>query len=82
MERHMGKHNLCDCLIYWGDIIVFSSTFEERLEELQAVFSSLGLYNLKLKANKCEFFKSQVIYLAHIDSEEGIQTDQAKIETA
>ena len=82
MERHMGKLNLRDCLIYWDDIIAFSSTFEEHDEQLQVIFSSLGLHNLQLKANKCEFFKSQVIYIVHIDSEEGIQADQAKIETA
>ena len=54
----MGELNLPDCLIYLDDIIVFSSTFEGNLEKLQAVFSRLALHNLKLKAIKCEFFKS------------------------
>ena len=35
---------------------------------------------LKLKATKCEFFKSQVVYLGHVVSEAGIQGDPAKIE--
>ena len=76
----MGEMNLHDCLIYLDDIIVFSSTFEEPLERLQAVFSRLELHNLKLKATKCEFFKSQVVYLGHVVSEAGIQADSAKIE--
>ena len=80
MERCMGELNLRDCLIYLDDIIVFSSTFEEHLEKLQAVFSRLALHNLKLKARKCEFFKSRVVYLGHVVSEEGIQADPAKIE--
>ena len=63
MERCIGEMNLRDCLIYLDDIIIFSSTFEEHLERLQAVFSRLELHNLKLKATKCEFFKSQVVYL-------------------
>ena len=58
MGRCLGELNLRDCLIYLDDIIVFSSTFEEHLEKLQAVFSRLALHNLKLKARKCEFFKS------------------------
>ena len=80
MERCMGEMNLHDCLIYLDDIIVFSSTFEEHLERLQAVFSRLELHNLKLKVTKCEFFKSQVVYLGHVVSEAGIQADSAKIE--
>ena len=80
MERCMGELNLRDCLIYLDDIIVFSSTFEEHLERLQAVFSRLELHNLKLKATKCEFFKSRVVYLGHVVSEDGIQADPAKLE--
>ena len=58
MDRCMVELNLCDCLIYLDDIKVFSSIFEEHLENLQAVSSWLALHNLKLKAIKCEFFKS------------------------
>ena len=72
MERCMGEMNLRDCLIYLDDIIIFSSNFEEHLEKLQAVFQRLSNNNLKLKGSKCEFFKSQVSYLGHIVSEEGI----------
>ena len=41
MERCMGELNLRDCLIYLDDVIIFSSTFEEHLERLDAVFSGL-----------------------------------------
>ena len=44
------------------------------------VFQWLSNNNLKLKGSKCEFFKSQVSYLGHIVSEEGIPTEPAKIE--
>ena len=43
----MGELNLCDCLIYLDDIVVFSSTFEEHLEKLHAELSRLALNNLK-----------------------------------
>ena len=55
MERCMSELNLRDCLIYLDDIIIFSSTVEEHLERLEAVFSRLAQHNLKLKASKCEF---------------------------
>ena len=77
----MGELNLRDCLIYLDDIIIFSSTFAEHLERLQAVFSRLEQHNLKLNGSKCEFFKNRVVYLGHVVSEEGIHTDPSKIES-
>ena len=78
MEMCMGEMNLKEGLVYLDDVIIFSATFEEHLERLQAVFSRLQEHNLKLKASKCEFMKSQVTYLGHIVSQEGIQTDPEK----
>ena len=69
MERCMGDMNLRDCLIYLDDVIIFSTTFKEHLDRLEAVFTRLQENNLKLKASKCEFFKSQVTYLGHVVSD-------------
>ena len=80
MERCMGDLNLRDCLIYLDDIIIFSSTFEEHLERLQAVFNNPEKHNLKLKPSKCEFFKESVTYLGHVVSAAGIHVDPAKTE--
>ena len=80
MERVMGDINLRDCLIYLDDIIIFSSTFEEHIERLEAVFKRLEEHNLKLKPSKCELFCERVLYLGHIVSREGIHTDPSKIE--
>lgn len=79
MERAMGDINLRDCLIYLDDIIIFSDSFDTHLDRLEAVFQRIHKYNLKLKASKCEFFQSQVTYLGHVVSEEGIKTDPEKI---
>ena len=51
MECCMGEMNLRDCLICLDDIVIFSSTFEEQIERLEAVFSRLHSHNLKLKAS-------------------------------
>ena len=80
MERCMGDLNLRDCLIYLDDIVIFSKTFEEHMEKLKAVFQRLHEHGLKLKPSKCELFRSQVVYLGHVVSKEGIHTDPAKIE--
>ena len=76
----MGDLNLRDCLIYLDDIIIFSSTFEEHFQRLQAVFENLEKHNLKLKPSTWEFFKERVVYLGHLVSTEGIHVDPTKAE--
>ena len=79
MERCMGELNLRDCLIYLDDVVIFSKTFEEHLQRLDAVFTKLETHDLKLKASKCEFFQSRITYLGHVVSNNGIETDPEKI---
>ena len=67
-------------MIYLDDIIIFSSTFDEHLQRLQAVFENLKKHNLKLKPSKYEFFKMRVVYLGHLVSAEGIHVDPTKTE--
>ena len=74
----MGDPNLRDCLIYLDTI--FSTTFEEHLERLEAVFARLQYHNLKLKPVKCKLFHRKVSCLGHVVSEEGIHTDSNKID--
>ena len=80
MERCMGDLNLKECLIFLDDILIFSESFMEHLERLEAVFSRLDQHGLKLKGSKCEFFKASVNYLGHVVSQEGVKTDPEKIE--
>ena len=67
-------------MVYLEDVVIFSTTFDEHLERLQAVFSGLQEHNLKLKASKCEFLKSGVTCLGHKVFQEGIRTDPEKTE--
>ena len=79
MERCMGELNLKECLIFLDDILIFSETFEEHLERINAVFTRLQQSGLKLKPSKCEFFKTNVKYLGHVVSQTGIETDPDKL---
>ena len=62
------------------DVIVFSKTPEEHLLRLRAVFEKLKQVGLKLKPSKCELFRQELIYLGHVASKNGIQTDPKKVE--
>ena len=61
-------------------MIVYSKTFEEHLERLEAVFTRLEEFGLKLKTSKCALIRDKVKYLEHIISSKGIETDPEKVE--
>ena len=61
------------CLIYLDDVLVFSKTFDEHMNRLNAVLDRIRKANLKLKPVKCHFLRPEVAYLGHILSAEGVQ---------
>ena len=44
------------------------------------MFQKLQEVGLKLQPSKCELFKTSLLYLGHVVSEDGIRTDPKKIE--
>ena len=72
MQNCRGELNLIYCLIYLDDLIEFSRTAEEHLQQLHVVFHQLREYNLKLKPLKCSLFKEEINYLAHHVSKWGV----------
>lgn len=67
------------CLVYLDDIIIVGRSFQEHLENLRAVLTRLRQANLKLNPNKCNLFRTEVTYLGHVISREGVRTDPEKI---
>ena len=57
---------------YLDDTIIFSKN-EEHLEHLRIIFQRLKEAGLKLKRSKCDFMKTQIQYLGHLISSNGIQ---------
>ena len=66
------------CLVYLDDIVVLGRSFEEHIQNLGQVFQRLRESGLRLKPSKCSFFKSEVQYLGHIISRDGVATDPEK----
>ena len=67
------------CLVYLDDIIVFGKTLDHMLDNLRQVFDRLKMAGLKLKAKKCTLCATEVNYLGHVISKDGIATDPGKI---
>lgn len=68
------------CLVYLDDIITFGRTFQEHLARLDEVLTKLRQANLKVKPAKCHLFATQVQYLGHVISSDGVKADPAKVE--
>ena len=72
IQNTLGELNLMYCVIYLDDVIVFRHSEEEHLEHLHIVFEHFRDFNLKLKPSKCSFSQSEIMFLAHHVSCEGI----------
>lgn len=75
-----GDQQWQSLLLYLDDIIVFSSSVSQHLQQLEVVLSLLQREGLKVKLEKCAFFQKEVRYLGHIISSQGVSTDPVKIE--
>ena len=68
----------------WFTLIILLSLVNPQrsiLKRLAAVFEKLQQAKPKLRFSICNFFKTEISFLGHIVSREGIATDQSKVET-
>ena len=68
-------------MMYLDDFIIFSQDELQHLEHLEIVFSCLWEAGLKMKCSKCDFFKSEINYLGHLISPEGINPLPNKLDS-
>ncbi|KAL1256562.1 hypothetical protein QQF64_012107 [Cirrhinus molitorella] len=66
-------------LVYLDDLLVYSATFADHLGRLETVFKRLRDTGLKIKVEKCNFLQSEVRFLGHQVSAQGVSTDPDKV---
>ncbi|GBG65776.1 hypothetical protein CBR_g52367 [Chara braunii] len=74
-----GQGNRQAGVVYLDDILVFSKTLEEHQGHLRQVLEKLREANFKINAKKCEWAKTQVLYLGHVLDGDGIKPEDSKI---
>ena len=65
--------------IYLDDSIIANASFEEHLQDILKVLTRFEEAGLKMKASKCHFCCSQVEYLGHLITKDGIRANPDKI---
>lgn len=79
MERCLADMTMKGCMVFLDDMVIYSDTLEAHEEKLRMVFDRLAEYGLKLSPQKCKLFQTEVRYLGHLISQNGIATDPEKI---
>uniref|UniRef100_A0A5S6QK48 RNA-directed DNA polymerase n=1 Tax=Trichuris muris TaxID=70415 RepID=A0A5S6QK48_TRIMR len=78
MEKVLEGLQWRTCLVYLDDIIVFARTPIEQMQRLDEVLNRLQKAGLKLKPSKCKIMTTEVVFLGHTISANGIATDASK----
>jgi hypothetical protein len=67
-------------LVFFNDILVYSSSWVAHLRHLHLVFTKLQEQHLVVKRSKCAFGERTVGYLGHVISKDGVAMDAAKVQ--
>ena len=67
-------------VVFIDDILIYSKDEVEHEEHLRMILTRLKEHQLYAKFKKCEFWLSQVAFLGHIISKDGVAVDPSKVE--
>ena len=79
MDKVLGDLKWKCVMAYIDDFIIYSKTFEEHLNHLEAVFKKLQEFGIFAKITKCRFGLPDLEFLGHVVSKDGVKADPKKI---
>ena len=65
-------------VMYIDDILIFSEDDQQHLQYLRSVFCALQAASYHVRLQKCSFFASEVPFLGHTLSADGIEADTSR----
>ena len=68
-------------IVFIDDILIYSPTRELHEEHLRIALQTLREHRLYGKLSKCDFWLSEVNFLGHVVSKDGVSVDSSKIDT-
>ena len=81
-QRFMNEvlRGLDFCVAYIDDVLVASTSTEEHLKHLEQIFQRFEKYGVVINPTKCQFGKSEVEFLGHKISANGIEPLPNKVQ--
>ena len=67
-------------VVYFDDILIYSTSFEDHMDHLRAIFTVLRDACLFGNLAKCTFCTDHVSFLGYVVTPQGIEVDEAKIQ--
>ncbi|GFV70917.1 retrovirus-related Pol polyprotein from transposon 297 [Trichonephila clavipes] len=77
---HEVVRGLPFCFVYLDDILCYSENAEEHRSHLRTIFQRLSSYGLKLNISKCVFDVTELIFLGHLITPDGIKPLPDKVQ--
>ena len=78
MEMVLAGLSYKSALAYLDDIIVWSNSFDQHVEDVEMVLERLELAGLKARTDKTHLFVKKVDVLGHVVSADGVRPDPMK----
>ena len=75
LRPYMGKF----VVVYFDDILIYSSSQETHLKHLREVLETLRKEYLYVNQKKCSFLTTIVTFLGYVVSVDGVHADQSKV---
>lgn len=79
MRRVLSGLEYC-CEVHVDDIFVFSENEEEHLKHIELIMERLNEAKLIVNLCKCEFMKSELVFIGHTFNAKGIAPDPSKLD--
>lgn len=80
MDRVLNGLQGNELLVYLDDIVIYAKTLEEHNIKFKRLMSRFEDANLKLQPEKCEFLRTEVVYLGHVIGQNGVKPNPKKLE--
>jgi hypothetical protein len=81
LMNHIFQHALRKyVLVFFDDILIYSSTWQDHLRHLEAALRVLQNNTLFVKLSKCSFGVLEIKYLGHTVTGQGVTMDRDKVQ--
>ncbi|PNX78745.1 retrotransposon-related protein, partial [Trifolium pratense] len=81
LMNHIFQHALRKyVLVFFDDILIYSSNWQDHLKHLDAVLQVLQENTLFVKLSKCSFGVLEIEYLGHMVTGQGVSMDKDKVQ--